>query len=625
MQAIDGNLYGTSYLGGGSNGNGDGTVFQITTGGTLTTLHTFDLTDGKEPEAGLIQAIDGNLYGTTAFAGPNGGAGTVFEISPTLPYTLNVLYTFCSRPDCVDGESPQAALIQTSDGNFYGTTASGGANAYGTVFRLTAATLIPTTTTLGTAPNPSNVGQSVTLTGTVTAQDGSTPTGMVVFKSNGVVIGSASLSSGVAVLNYAGLPAGTDIVTAVYEGSATLAPSTSNAVMQVVNPLASLTAVTSTPNPSIFGQQATITATVAPSGPPAPTGTVSFTANGMAISGCTAVILSSQMASCATSALAVGDDAIAANYSGDSNYAGSSGMLTQIVNPVPTPLQFVSATPCRLVDTRSSSPILGGTSQSFTLPQLGGCNIPSSAQAYSLNVTAVPHRPLGYLTIWPTGEAQPVVSTLNSQDGRVKANAAIVPAGASGAVSVYVTDTSDVILDIDGYFTSPASGTLQFYPLTPCRVVDTRANSNEPQGLGPPSLGNMETRQLPILTTTCPGLPANPAAYSFNLTAVPYPAGQSENYVTLWPSDQPQPGVSTLNNYTATVVANAAIVPAAPDRFHQGVRVQQHRPDPRHQWIFRSPGAGRLFLLPNRAVSPVRQSQQQRAAVQRRPHGEHRQ
>jgi len=153
---------------------------------------------------------------------------------------------------------------------------------------------------------------------------------------------------------------------------------------------------------------------------------------------------------------------------------------------------------------------------------------------------------------------------MNSQDGRVKANAAIVPAGASGAVSVYVTDTSDVILDIDGYFITPGAQTLQFYPLTPCRVADTR-QTNFPQGLGAPSLHDMETRELPILTTTCPGLPANPAAYSFNVTVVPYPAGQPENYVTLWPSDQPQPLVSTLNNYTATVVANAAIVPAASD------------------------------------------------------------
>ena len=111
-------------------------------------------------------------------------------------------------------------------------------------------------------------------------------------------------------------------------------------------------------------------------------------------------------------------------------------------------IQLTPVTPCRLVDTRQGQPIQAGTSQSFTLPGLGGCGIPTSAVAYSLNVTVVPQRTLGYLTIWPTGEAQPTVSLMNSPDGRIKANAAVVPAGSQGAVSVYVTDTSNVILDI---------------------------------------------------------------------------------------------------------------------------------------------------------------------------------
>ena len=112
----------------------------------------------------------------------------------------------------------------------------------------------------------------------------------------------------------------------------------------------------------------------------------------------------------------------------------------------------------------------------FVVPQLGGCNIPATAAAYSLNVTVVPPSggTLGYLTIWPTAETQPVVSTLNSPDGRVKANAAIVPAGVSGAVSVYVSNTTNVILDIDAYFAPAGPSTYQFYPLTPCRIVDTR-------------------------------------------------------------------------------------------------------------------------------------------------------
>jgi hypothetical protein len=195
------------------------------------------------------------------------------------------------------------------------------------------------------------------------------------------------------------------------------------------------------------------------------------------------------------------------------------------------------------------------------LPRLGSCDIPTSAIAYSLNVTAIPHGPLGYLTIWPAGLARPVLSTLNSSDGRIKANAAIVSAGASGAVSIYVTNTSDVVLDIDGYFTAPGASTLQFYPLAPCRVADTR-DASLPQGLGPPHFADMETRALPVRTSSCLAGVSNATAYSMNVTVVPNLAGPV-HYLTAWPSDQPQPTVSTLNDNTGTTAANAAIVPAA--------------------------------------------------------------
>lgn len=217
-----------------------------------------------------------------------------------------------------------------------------------------------------------------------------------------------------------------------------------------------------------------------------------------------------------TSTLAVGTDTIVATYSGDSNYQGSRGMLSQIVNPVPSAVQFLPIPPCRIVDTRGADGTFGGpalegnSSRPFPLSQTGNpCNLPSSAVAYSLNVTVVPQHTLGYLTIWPTGQGQPIVSTLNSPDGRVKANAAIVPAGTpSGSVSVYVTDTTNVIVDIDGYFVPSNGSTLTFYTLTPCRVVDTRQGSQQPHGLGSPSLSAKQTRELPILTSPClQGLP----------------------------------------------------------------------------------------------------------------------
>ena len=235
--------------------------------------------------------------------------------------------------------------------------------------------------------------------------------------------------------------------------------------------------------------------------------------------------------------------------------------VTVASGPNAQPLQFASVVPCRLVDTRNPhNPIPGGTSRDFVVPSLGDCGIPSNAAAYSLNVTVVPPAPpLGYLTIWPTGEDQPYVSTLNSYDGRTKANAAIVPAGYQGAVSVYVTNTTDLILDIDGYFAPASDQTSQFYPLTPCRVIDTRGDVGD---LGGPFLSAGVERDFPVLESSCLNGVTDPQAYSMNFTVVPHPGGQPLGYLTVWPQGQDQPTVSTLNNPTATVVANAAIVPA---------------------------------------------------------------
>jgi uncharacterized repeat protein (TIGR03803 family) len=132
IRATDGRFYGTTYGGG---ANGAGTVIKFTAGGTPMTLHTFDRIDGALPYAGLVQATDGNLYGTTEYGGAN-NLGTVFKITPK--GTLTTLYNFCSQTNCADGTYPQAALVQGSDGNFYGTTEGGGANGEGTLFSIAA-------------------------------------------------------------------------------------------------------------------------------------------------------------------------------------------------------------------------------------------------------------------------------------------------------------------------------------------------------------------------------------------------------------------------------------------------------------------------------------------------------
>jgi uncharacterized repeat protein (TIGR03803 family) len=134
IQATDGHLYGTTYSGGAS---GCGTIFEMTLGGTLTTLHSFSASDGANPYGGLVQGTDGNFYGTALFGGSD-GYGTVYKITPSGAFT--VLHNFAAGSD--DGAYPYPALIQATDGNFYGTTFAGGGADEGTVFRMTSSGIV---------------------------------------------------------------------------------------------------------------------------------------------------------------------------------------------------------------------------------------------------------------------------------------------------------------------------------------------------------------------------------------------------------------------------------------------------------------------------------------------------
>ena len=184
MQGAEGNLYGTTL---GRDYRSGGTVFRVTTEGVLTTLYTFcsqlNCADGQSPN-GLIQATDGNLYGTAAFGG-NDDDGTAFKM--TLEGNLTTLHTFCSRRNCSDGISPEAGLVQGTDGNLYGTTSEGGTHfcpgldldgvsSCGTVFSLSLG-LAPFVETI---PTSGKLGAKVLIlgnnfTGTTTVSFNGTP------------------------------------------------------------------------------------------------------------------------------------------------------------------------------------------------------------------------------------------------------------------------------------------------------------------------------------------------------------------------------------------------------------------------------------------------------------------
>jgi hypothetical protein len=249
------------------------------------------------------------------------------------------------------------------------------------------------------------------------------------------------------------------------------------------------------------------------------------------------------------------------------------------------PLEYTPlATPCRAVDTRqTSSPIQGGTTRTFS-PFAGACNISvpdDDVIVYAVNVTAVPHGHLNYLTVYPAGQAQPVVSLLNSEDGRTKANAAFVAGGTSGNISVFATDTTDFILDVTGYFTSTTTG-MVYVPVTPCRIIDTRSGLGG-RGTGPaspPQTGPLVatvartweiaypiTVDDPVQMANSCNLPYDVGgAYSVNVTVIPV-NNQPIWFASAWgaSSNIPTGGIveppfSNVNAPTGTVTANAAII-----------------------------------------------------------------
>jgi hypothetical protein len=618
IQGADLNLYGTASAGG-NNINGDGTVFQCTPPqcGSLNVWPFDGITQGSSPASALIQGTDGNFYGTASTGGK--GSGTIFQFNPAEGVVVE--YSFNNKPD---GAGP-VGLIQGSGLTFYATRSH--PRSADQTANFTANPVVVDYTISGqvTLSGNSLNGVTMTLSGSQSGSTGTNGSGSYSFSEQaggnytvtpslgGYTFSPPSASfNGLSGNQTANFTANPVVVDYTISGQVTLSGNGLNGVTMTLSGSQSGSTGTNGSGSYSFSEQAGGNYTVTPSlggytfSPPSASfnglsgnQTANFTAtlvttsytisgqvtlSGNGLSGVAITLSGSQSGSTGTNGSggysftepAGGNYTVTPSLSGytfsppSQTFNGLSGnqaanfSASAVVGA--SAVRFISIPPCRVVDTRDDTKpfgfgppfISGETSRSFPIPN-GSCNIPAASEAYSLNVTVVPHGELGYITVWPTGQNRPVASTLNSLDGEVKANAAIVPAGTGGAIGVFATDDTDVILDINGYFVplTNSSG-LAFYPMTPCRLVDTRPGA--PSTVSTGALTGYTSRTLPLLASSC-NVPATAQAYSLNFTLIP-PAGQAVGYLTVYPTGGSLPTVSTLNDPTGTVEANAAIAPA---------------------------------------------------------------
>jgi hypothetical protein len=299
--------------------------------------------------------------------------------------------------------------IYGGDANFTGSTSP---NLTQTVSNTASSSSV-----VASSNNPSIIGTAVTLTASVTSTVTGTLTGTVTFQDGASALGTGTLSGGTATFTTSGLTAGTHSITAVYSGDANFAGSTSPALMQTVNKVASSTSVpASSNNPSIFGSAVTFTATVKPgSGSGTPTGTVTFNDGATVLGPGT---LSGGTATLTTSGLGAGVHSITAVYGGDASFASSTSPgLTQTVADF-----SLSASPTAAAATAGSTSTYaititpqGGFSQTISFqcsgaPMLAVCTAPgsvsptgSSYAPFNITVTTTAQSlmPPGTIVPWP--------------------------------------------------------------------------------------------------------------------------------------------------------------------------------------------------------------------------------
>ena len=232
------------------------------------------------------------------------------------------------------------------------------------------------------------------------------------------------------------------------------------------------------------------------------------------------------------------------------NFTGSTNVIADVMGWFPTTNSYQPLVPMRLLDTRTGTgaPVARvGANQTLKLSVLGRGGVPASGvDAVVLNVTAAESSMISYLTVWPSGQAQPYASNLNLAPNRVVPNLVISKLGNDGTVSLYnYAGDTHIIADVMGWFPA-ASG---YHSLSPLRILDTRVGNGV---TGP--IGARRTIDADGLCRG--GVPSNAKAIVINVTAVAPTGG---GYITVWPSGEARPESSNLNFVPGQTVPNLVI------------------------------------------------------------------
>ncbi|MHB1500010.1 MAG: G1 family glutamic endopeptidase [Candidatus Dormibacteria bacterium] len=221
---------------------------------------------------------------------------------------------------------------------------------------------------------------------------------------------------------------------------------------------------------------------------------------------------------------------------------------------------YTALLPSRILDTRSTGGPLG-PGGAINLTVVGG-SVPSTAVAVALNVTVTDTTQASFLTLYPTGGTQPVVSNLNWVSGQTVPNLVIVPVGQGGQVTIYNhSGKTDVVVDLQGYFAPSTSGTAagSYVPLPPVRIADTRSGSGEPYSGDTLQAGST----LTLSAAGAGDLPAaGVAAVLLNVTVTDT---TQASYLSVYPQGGNPPTSSDLNWTAGETVANRVVVPVGPN------------------------------------------------------------